>query len=393
MVARAAQVRHNRQVTDHAEDHPGYINPAAREASTAPAPAEVLQFHRGMAGYAPTALSESPDLAGTLGVGQVFIKEEAGRFGLPAFKMVGASWAIYRALAERTEDPAFDWTFADLAERFGGHGGMTLVCATDGNHGRAVAHTARMLGLGARVFVPAQIGQRAKEAIRSEDAELVEVDAPYDDVVIQATAAADADPAAMMVQDTAWAGYEQIPGWIVEGYSTIFRELDDQLADAGLAGPDVVVTPCGVGSLIQATAAHYRGNDRPADKVKPSLLSVEPAEAACLLESLKADRPVAVDTGYTRMAGMNCGKVSTIAWPVLRDSIDAAVSITEDEDLAAVKELERLGIDAGPCGAASLAGLQTAFADPAMREGMGVNGNSVVVLLSTESREANPLEE
>lgn len=380
-------------MTDYAEDSAGYINPAAREAVTAPAPADVLQFHQRMPGYAPTALRESAELARTLGVGQVFIKEEASRFGLPAFKMVGASWAIYRALAERTDDPDFDWTFDDLAERFGGHGGMTLVCATDGNHGRAVAHTARMLRLGARVFVPSQIGQRAKEGILSEGADLVEVDEPYDDVVIQATAAADADPAAMMVQDTAWEGYEQIPTWIVEGYSTIFRELDAQLADAGLEGPDVVVTPCGVGSLIQATAAHYRGSDRAADSAKPSLLSVEPEDAACLLESLKANTPVAVVTGHTRMAGLNCGKVSTIAWPVLRDGIDAAVSITEDDDLTAVKELERLHIDAGPCGAASLAGLQTAFADPAMRQGMGVNSQSVVVLLSTESREANPVED
>ncbi|WP_035769226.1 diaminopropionate ammonia-lyase [Arthrobacter castelli] len=380
-------------MTDYSSGRTGYINSAARGATTTPAPADVLRFHRRMPGYAPTRLHESAELAGTLGVGRVFIKEEAVRFGLPAFKMVGASWAIHRALAERTEDPDFDWTFDDLAERFGGTGGMTLVCATDGNHGRAVAHGARMLGLGARVFVPAQIGRRAKEGIRSENADLVEVDAPYDDVVMEATAAADADPAAMMVQDTAWEGYEQIPAWIVEGYSTIFRELDAQLADAGLEGPDVMVTPCGVGSLIQATAAHYRGSDRSADSLKPSLLSVEPDGAPCLLESLKAGRPVAVATGHTRMAGLNCGNVSTIAWPILRDGIDAAVTITDDEDLAAVKELERLQIDAGPCGAASLAGLQRAFADPAMREGMAVTGQSVVVLLSTESREANPVED
>lgn len=393
MLAVCVSLRHNGQVTDYSERPTWYVNASAREFRTEPAPAEVLDFHCRLPGYEVTALRESAGLADSLGVGRVFVKEEARRFGLPAFKMVGASWAIHKALAERTEDPDFDWTFEDLAERFGGPGGLKLVCATDGNHGRAVAHTAKLLDLAAHVFVPAEIGQRAKEGILSEGAELTEVNAPYDDVVIQATAAADSDPNAMMVQDTAWQGYERIPGWIVEGYSTIFRELDAQLAEAGLEGPDVVVTPCGVGSLIQATAAHYRGSDRNSTSVKPSLLSVEPVEAACLLESLKANRPVAVQTGRTRMAGLNCGKVSTIAWPVLHGGIDAAVSITEDQDLAAVEELESLGIDSGPCGAASLAGLETAFADPAVREGMGVTSQSVVVLLSTESREANPVED
>lgn len=378
-------------MTDYSEPTIWYIDAAARDFRTDAAPAEVLDFHRNMPGYEPTALRESPALAEGLGVGRVFVKEEARRFGLPAFKMVGASWAIYRALASRTENPEFGWTFDELSERFGGPGGIKLVCATDGNHGRAVAHTARILNLGASVFVPAEIGQQAKEGIRSEGAELTEVNAPYDDVVIQATAAADSDPDAMMVQDTAWEGYERIPAWIVEGYSTIFRELDAQLQEADIAGPDVVVTPCGVGSLIQATAAHYRGSDRDPDAAKPSLLSVEPVDAACLLESLKADRRVDVRTGRTRMAGLNCGKVSTIAWPVLHGGIDAAVSITEDEDLAAVEELESLDIDSGPCGAASLAGLRTAFADPAVRDGMGVTEQSVVVLLSTESREANPV--
>lgn len=379
-------------MTDYSEPPTWYVNPAAREFKTPPAPAEVLDFHRRLPGYEVTALRESPGLADSLGVGRVFVKEEARRFGLPAFKMVGASWAIHRALSTRTEDPEYDWTFDDLAERFGGAGGLKLVCATDGNHGRAVAHTAKLLNLSAHVFVPAEIGQRAKEEILGEGAELSEVNKPYDDVVLQATAAADADPDALMVQDTAWEGYERIPGWIVEGYSTIFRELDAQLAQEGLAGPDVVVTPCGVGSLIQATAAHYRGSDRGQDAPQPSLLSVEPVDADCLLQSLNAGRPVAVKTGRTRMAGLNCGTVSTIAWPVLHGGIDAAVSITEDEDLAAVGELEGLDIDSGPCGAASLAGLETAFADPVVRAGMAVAADSVVVLLSTESREANPVE-
>lgn len=379
-------------MTDYTNDAQWYVNPQARSFVTGPAPAEVLQFHHRISGYEPTPLYESPELAAELDVGRVFVKEEARRFGLPAFKMVGAWWAIYRTLALRTGEPDREWTLRDLAERFGGAGGLTLICATDGNHGRAVAHTAALLGLAAHVYVPSIISQSAKEGILGEGAELTEVDAPYDDVVGKAYAAAEADSNALMVQDTAWDGYEQIPAWIVEGYSTIFREVDAQLADVDIWGPDVVVTPCGVGSLIQATVAHYRGSDRPIGAARPSLLSVEPADAACLLESLKAQHRVSVDTGRTRMAGLNCGTVSTIAWPVLHGGIDAAVSISEEQDLQALQRLQELDIDSGPCGAASLAGLRTAFADPAVKSGMGVTTSSVIVLLSTESRDANPME-
>ena len=392
-------------MTEHPESS-WYQNPAARNFSCDPAPAAVLDFHRGMPGYAPTGLRECPELAAELAVGRVFVKEESRRFGLPAFKMVGASWALYRELAGRSGEPDRNWSLADLAGHFSGS--LTLVCATDGNHGRAVARTAALLGLPARVFVPARIGRAAKEGILGEGAELVELDAPYDDVVVKAAAAAEADPAAILVQDTAWPGYEAIPGRIVEGYSTIFREIDAQLEAAGVrvpegggtgslgaeargAGPDLVVTPCGVGSLIQATVAHYRDRGRSGAATHPALLSVEPDDAACLLESLKAGRSVVVQTGETRMAGLNCGTVSSIAWPLLRGGIDAAVAITEDQDLQAVKDLENLGFDSGPCGAASLAGLRIALGDAGMRAGMRITDESVVVLLSTESREANPV--
>ncbi len=376
-------------MTEFPESPKWYVNPAARNLLCAPAPAAVVDFHRSMPGYAPTELRECPQLAVELGVGRVFIKEESRRFGLPAFKMVGAAWAIYRALSAGSGEPDKAWTFAGLADHFAG--GLTLVCATDGNHGRAVARAAAMFRLPARVFVPARIGQAAKEGILGEGAELTQVPSPYDDVVLQAAAAAEADPAAMLVQDTAWPGYEQIPAWIVEGYSTIFREIDAQLAQAGVPGPDAVVTPCGVGSLIQATVAHYRDRSRSESAVRPSLLSVEPEDAACLLGSLKAGRSVTVRTGESRMAGLNCGTLSSIAWPVLHGGIDAAVTVSEDQDLLAVKELENLGFDSGPCGAASLAGLQVALADNGMREGMGITSKSSVVLLSTESRDANPL--
>ncbi|WP_308465507.1 pyridoxal-phosphate dependent enzyme [Rathayibacter soli] len=380
-------------MTDTSVTDKWYITENARTQDyvTPAVPREITDFHVQLPGYQSTELRECPELAAGLGVGRVFVKEEAERFGLPSFKMVGASWAVYQTLVARTEDPDRGWTFDELATRFGGDAGLTLVCATDGNHGRAVAHMARLLRLDAHIFVPAQIGQRAKDGILGEGATLTECDAPYDDVVAQARAAAAADPQAILVQDTAWDGYEQIPAWIVDGYSTIFREIDAQLADVGVAGPDVVVTPCGVGSLIQACAAHYRGTDRGANATRPTLISVEPRDAACLIESLSAGHPVAVATGQTRMAGMNCGTVSTIAWPILKQSIDIAVAVTDEEDEQAVHDLERLGVDSGPCGAAALAGLRVALGNAAIRARLGDISGKVIVLLSTESRTANPL--
>ena len=162
-------------------------------------------------------------------------------------------------------------------------------------------------------------------------------------------------------------------------------------AEARGAGPDLVVTPCrsgfanpGHGSALQGPRAKRRRHH-------PALLSVEPDDAACLLESLKAGRSVVVQTGETRMAGLNYAHGIHIAWPMLRGGIDAAVAISEDQDLQAVKDLENLGFDSGPCGAASLAGLRIALGDAGMRAGMGITDESVVVLLSTESREANPV--
>lgn len=369
-----------------------YVNPAAREYLVEPVPLAALRFHRRFAGYEPTPLRECPQLAESLRVGRVFVKEEAGRFGLPSFKMVGALWGVYRALVARSGQPGRDWTFDELALRFGGDDRLTLVCATDGNHGRAVAHTASLLDLAAHVFVPEEIGQTAKDAIMGEGARLTQLAAPYDEVVAAAFEKASSTPNSLMVQDTGWDGYEQIPGWIVEGYSTIFREIDGQLAAEGIAGPDLVVTPCGVGSLIQAATAHYRAEDYLGGGIRPSLVSVEEIGSACLLRSLHAGHPVSVQTGATRMAGLNCGTVSSIAWPILHGGVDVAVAVTEKQDYDAVRELEELGIDSGPCGAASLAGLGVVLGDSETRQAMGVTDESVVVLISSESRKANPLD-
>jgi diaminopropionate ammonia-lyase len=336
-----------------------YTRPDARSWTCAPASRDVRDFHAGLPGYAPTPLREVPPLAAELGVRRVFVKDESARLGLPAFKALGASWAVHRLLAEQP-------------------GTRRLVTATDGNHGRAVARFAAQHGRSALVFVPSGVHPAAVAAIAAEGAEVTEVSGSYDEAVRAAASAAEA-PGAVLVQDTAWPGYGRIPGWIVEGYSTLFAEIDEQLAEP----PDLVVVPAGVGSLAQAAVTHFRG--KPAST---ALLTVEPDTAACVLASLRQGDVVTVPTGTTTMAGLNCGTPSGLAWPYLRDGLDAAVAVSDEDSARATGDLAALGIAAGPCGAAALAGARAALRDDERRAALGPAG--VVALLSTEGAAANP---
>ncbi|MEV0237894.1 diaminopropionate ammonia-lyase [Nonomuraea sp. NPDC050786] len=356
---------------------PWFARPAARSWTCAPAPAGVRDFHAALPGYAPTPLTELPALAAELAVGRVFVKDEASRLGLPAFKVLGASWAVHRALAERTaHHPRTE--------------PVTLVSATDGNHGRAVARTARLLGRRAHIFIPRGVHPDAVAAIASEAAEITRVPGSYDDAVRRAADAAATAADTILIQDTAWPGYETIPGWIVEGYSTLCVEIDEQLAAAEAAAPALVAVPVGVGSLAQAVVTHYRS--RPSAPA-PALLSVEPEAAACVIESLTRGEPVSVITGQTTMAGLNCGTPSSLAWPYLRHGLDAAVAITDLASARAASDLAKLGVSSGPCGAAALAGVRAVLTGEGAEErrtALGLGPASVVVLLSTEGAAANP---
>ncbi|MDI3421144.1 diaminopropionate ammonia-lyase [Streptomyces luteolus] len=348
-----------------------WSHPAARSWTCAPAPAEARAYHAALSDYHPTPLAELPALAEELGLGRVFVKDESARLGLPAFKALGATWAVHRALEGRAAGP------------------VTLVCATDGNHGRAVARTARLLGERAHVFVPQGVHPDAVRAIAAEQAEVTRVPGPYDDAVRRAAEAA-AGPDAILIQDSAWPGYERVPAWIVEGYSTLCAEIDAQLATAGAGLPGLVAVPVGVGSLAQAVVTHYRS--RPSGP-PPALLSVEPESAACVLESLARDELRTVSTGGTTMAGLNCGTPSSLAWPVLRRGLDAAIAVTDADSARAAATLAELGISCGPCGAAPLAGIRAALTGPGARDRralLGLDQDSVVVLLSTEGAAANP---
>jgi diaminopropionate ammonia-lyase len=209
---------------------------------------------------------------------------------------------------------------------------------------------------------------------------VVRLQVGYDEAVRAAAAYAEESDGRALVQDTAWAGYTKVPAWIVDGYRTLLEEVDEQLGGA----PDLVAVPTGVGSLAEAVVRHHRRPDAP----HPSVLSVEPDTAACVLASLIANEPVTVPTGSTVMAGLNCGTVSSSAWPVLREGCDAAVAVSDGEARRAVADLGKLGLSSGPSGAATLAGVRVALAVPARRVALDLPPDAVVVLLSTEGNQA-----
>jgi diaminopropionate ammonia-lyase len=334
-----------------------YANPSARAWSSGEPGPSARSFHESLPAYRPTRLVPVPSVAAELGLAHVLVKDESERMGLPAFKVLGASWACRQVLDRQP--------------------GAELVTATDGNHGRAVARMAAQFGTAATVFVPAVMLERTAALIESEGARVIWTAGDYDEAVRSATRYADESSERALVQDTAWPGYEEVPGWIVDGYETLLDEIDESLGRS----PDLVAVPVGVGSLAQAVVAHYRRSGRP----HPTVLSVEPDTAACLLASLAAGRPTTVPTGATVMAGLNCGTVSSAAWPVLSAGCDAAIAITDAEALQASADLAALDVSSGACGAAPLAGVRVVLTDPKRRAALDLPEDAVVVLLSTEA--------
>ena len=321
---------------------------------------------------------EAPTLARRLGVGTVWVKDECSRLGLPSFKILGASWATYRTLLERLGHDVGPWSdVAQLAEMLSPLRPLSLATATDGNHGRAVARMARLLGLGARIFVPPGTARTRMEAIEGEGAKVEVVAGSYDDAVRRA--AEEASPECAVVADTAVDVQDRAPRLVIEGYSTIFRELDDQLPEP----PDLVVVQMGVGALAAAVVHHYRRGE--ADL---PLVGVEPDQAACVMASIRSGEIVSLPgEQHSIMAGLNCGTPSPVAWPAVSAGIDVFVAVPDDRAREAVRGMAEAGIVSGETGAAGLAGMFEALTGPeaeATRDLLGVDGATRVLIISTE---------
>jgi diaminopropionate ammonia-lyase len=361
------------------------INPNAREILDGPYPDRTpLQFHRRLPGYEETPLVDAPEIAAALGVGKVFVKDESNRLGLPAFKVLGASWAVYRALEKRLGDEGFgDWEeIGELEERLEPLLPLSLVAATDGNHGRAVARVARLLGLGAKIFVPEDMVPVRREAIASEGAEVIVVDGTYDEAV--ELSAAEEGESTLLISDMSWPGYERIPSWVIEGYSTMLWEIEDELESRNEVGPDLVVVQIGVGAFAAAVARHYRS---PAVSPRPKLVGVEPASADCLLESVAAGRIVAVPGPHDSiMSGLNCGRPSLVAWPTVSRGIDLLAAMDDEPAREAMRLTAKSGIVSGETGAAGLGGLLELLRDEGAeaRRTLSVGGETRVLLFNCE---------
>lgn len=300
----------------------------------------------------PTPLVALPGLAARLGLGALWVKDETQRFDLPAFKSLGADFAVH-----------------ELAARGALASVTTLVCASAGNHGRAVARAARHAGLGARVFLDRDVAPARVEAIRSEHAEVVRVEGTYDDAVRLAADDA-ARTGALVVSDTSWPGYEQIPRDIMLGYTRVMDEA--AAAWAGQGPPDLMIVQAGVGGLLTAVAswsARHLGDTRPA------LVAVEPALAACVQASARAGAPSVVEGPLTTiMAGLRCGEVSPLAFEVLTGLVDGYLSVGDDWCRAAMRRFAH-----------------PEPGDPAMAVGTSGAAGLAALLSATESGEARAL--
>lgn len=334
-----------------------------------------LTFHQNLPGYEPSPVVELTDLAQTLGVGRISAKIESTRLGLPAFKILGASWATYRELCRRFPGVENASALEDICQHISPEESLTFVAATDGNHGRAVAHMARLLGQKSHILVPAGMTMARIRAIEGEGAVVEVVDGTYDDAI--AKSATLADDTHIVISDTSWEGYRDVPADVIDGYSTIFDEFGDQVDSP----PTHLFIQMGVGALGAAAI-------RAAQTWDAKITSVEPGDADCILQSLRAGDLAEVPGPHRSiMAGLNCGLPSPLAWPELQASIDLAIAIPDEDAREAMRALADASVIAGETGAAGLAGLLALAATdtwPDTRDRISLDDDSHILILITE---------
>jgi diaminopropionate ammonia-lyase len=337
--------------------------------------------------YAPTPLIDLRRTAAALGIERLLFKDEAHRFGLKSFKALGGAYAVFRLLADAVakagEGPV---TAASLADGRWRHltEGITVTCATDGNHGRSVAWGARLFHCRCVIVIHATVSAGREAAIAAHGAEIVRVPGGYDDSVHHAAAVAAAQ-GWEVISDTAYEGYSAVPRRIMQGYGVIAEEIFAQLP--GGVAPTHVFLQAGVGGMAAALCARFWQRWAAA---RPRLVVVEPERAACLYESARAGRPVVLTGDLdTVMAGLSCGEVSALAWPVLAAGAEDFMTIGDDRALDTVRFLaDGAGGDAplvaGETGVAGLAGLRAVAGDPALRAALALGPASRVLVIGSE---------
>ena len=358
------------------------VNPFTPEAAR-----EIRAYHESYPEYSPTPLVSLNSLASQLGVAGIHVKDESKRFGLNAFKVLGGSHAIGRCIAEKLGMDFGDITCDFLTSPSTREKllGTTFITATDGNHGRGVAWTAMRLGLNSVVYMPADTVAERLENIRRLGAVADITDMNYDDTVRRCAALAE-ENGWVLVQDTSWPGYDRIPLWIMQGYTTIGLEIAEQL---GSERPTHIFLQAGVGAMAGAMAAFFAALYADA---APVITVVEPHNANCFYRTAQADDGAlhAVSGSLqTIMAGLACGECCPIAWEMLRATAENYISMP---DWVAANGMRMLGnplpgdekIISGESGASGFGLAVAALQDESLREKLQLNERSRILCISTE---------
>lgn len=371
------------------------LNPlASRDAAWAEAQDQILSDSglalalatiSGWPGYAETPLCDLSGLAAELGVEALYCKDEGGRFGLGSFKALGGAYAVARLLAkELSARLGHDVSMQEVTRVAypEAAAGITVCCATDGNHGRSVAWGAQNFGCKCVIFIHATVSEGRKSAIEAYGAEVRRCVGNYDDSVREAQETATRE-GWFVVSDTSYDGYMEIPKDVMQGYEVMAAEAFDALD----AAPTHVFLQTGVGGMAAAVTAQAV---RRWGAGRPMIVLCDPDLSACWLETYKAGEPTAVEGDLdTLMAGLACGEVSALAWEILRDHGDAVMALTDASAVAAMRRLARPSagdpaIVAGESAVAGLAGLTAAMGDTAARDTLGLGPASRIVVFGTE---------
>lgn len=355
----------------------------------------VRRLHESISSYKPTTLAELKDFAKRSGVKAMLVKDESTRFGEQAFKPLGGVYAMFRVICDQH---GLDYRLTTLDQLLNDRqykeaiSKMTFITTTDGNHGRGVSWASGLFGANSYVYMPkGTVPVRAENIRRAGNAKVEITDMLYDDCV-KFTAQLAKNNGWHLIQDTSWPGYEEIPSWIMLGYTTMVYEALHQMKALGYDRPTHVFVQAGVGSMAGAVAAALKATY---GENMPMVSCVEPTEVACIYESMKAkDGKPHSSTGNntTIMAGLNCATPCGIAWAYLRDYSDYAFAVSDDITKDGMRLLAHPSgndpkVVSGESGAVTTGLVNALLNKPEykdMKDELHINSDSVILVFSTE---------
>lgn len=357
------------------------LDPAATDHATR----EITSWH----GYAPTPLVDLAGVASAAGVGALWYKDEAHRFGLGSFKALGGAYAVLRVLQDALADRGITATASDLMN--GAHrdlvSGVTVVCATDGNHGRSVAWGAQMFGCQCRIYIHENVSADREAGIAAYGAQMVRLPGDYDDSVRACARDAEANGWTLVADTNAGGGDARVPTLVTQGYTIIVRELLAQMSEP----PTHVFIPAGVGGLAAAISGAWTMH---AGAERPRMVVVEPHTADCVFRAIATGTPTPLEGDVNSfMACLSAGEVSPVAWPILREAVDDVVTISDASAISAMRALAdgRFGdasLISGESGCAPVAAVLALRNHETLRAALGFTSESRVLAIGSEGATA-----